>query len=79
MPEPSPWPTPPCLDVSLFRRSTLEHPAIGLHRGWCAARNQEPWDPTEADSWQEGYLLRLRVEWYGAVTARPIPRPTSAR
>jgi hypothetical protein len=73
------WPTPPSLDTSLYHRPLTLHPAIDLHRGWCACRNREPWDPTETAPWREGWLLRLRVEWYGAATPWPWPLPLPTR
>jgi hypothetical protein len=71
---PSSWPTSPSLVVAHLVR---EHTAHGLWRGWCACRNRDPWDPAESKAWQEGYLLRLRVDWHGAVTLRPVPPPVT--
>lgn len=58
------WPTPPCLDLSLMIRAR-EHPAIGLHRGWCAARAGLPTDASETQAWKEGWALYWRVQWFG--------------
>jgi hypothetical protein len=52
---------------------------VDVHRGWTACRNREPWDPTETEAWREGYLLRTRVDWYGAATPWPWPLPLPQR
>jgi hypothetical protein len=46
-------PTPPCLNISLYQ----EHPAIGLHRGWCAARDGLACDAAETPAYREGWAL----------------------
>jgi hypothetical protein len=69
------FPIPPRLDPSLFRAIRhQEHPAIGLHRGWCAARAGLPEDGAESPAWIEGHRLWVRVRRLG-VAQRPTVWP----